>query len=68
MSIPVSVEDEHVVVEYRGSIIRVQKVNGLYKCPYCDSLFFSERDLFRHILAHATRTLTARREPSSRWH
>lgn len=56
------------IVEYNGSIIRVEKVNGLYKCPYCDSLFYSERDLFRHILAHVTRIIEARRASAHRWH
>lgn len=58
---------EEVAVSYKGSIIRVVKVNGLYKCPFCDSLFYTPGDLFSHILAHAANWLSARREVSSRW-
>lgn len=53
-------------VEYQGSIIMAERLGRLYRCPYCDSLFASERDLFRHILAHATRTLNARKMPAPR--
>ncbi len=58
---------EYEIIEYEGSILRVEKINGLYKCPYCGSLFYTPRDLFQHLLAHAKGTLNAQREPSSRW-
>jgi hypothetical protein len=47
--------EETVVVEYAGSLFRARKVNGsLLECPVCRSaLFYSEKDLIRHVIGHA---------------
>jgi 5-methylcytosine-specific restriction endonuclease McrA len=55
------------IVEYSDSIIYAEKIQGLYKCPYCNALFYTPKDLFHHIVAHAKGTLNAQREPASRW-
>ncbi len=62
-----TVKPRRIVVEYHGSIIYVETFKGLYKCPYCNALFYTEGDLFHHLVAHAKGTLSAQREPASRW-
>ncbi len=60
---------ERRIVEYAGSIIEAEYSRGFYKCPICERLtvFASEKDLMRHILAHALGSLERRRDPPSRW-
>ncbi len=60
--------EESVIIEYDGSIIRATKQGGLYKCPYCNALFYTPKDLLHHIVAHAKGLLNAQREPANRWH
>lgn len=44
-----------VIIDFAGSLFKTYKVkNGLYECPICkNTLFYSEKDLIRHILYHA---------------
>lgn len=46
---------EEVTIDYAGSTFRTRKINGsLFECPICrGALFYSEKDLIRHIIGHA---------------
>ena len=47
------------IVMYRGSIVRAQITEGLYRCPLCrNALFYTEKDLIAHIIGHAMGNLT----------
>jgi len=60
---------EKRIVEYEGSIVVVEYSRGYYRCPLCEdlTLFASEKDLMRHLLAHAIGSLGKRKDPPSRW-
>ncbi len=55
-------EGEKIVVECCGSILEVTRAKkGFYVCPVCgESIFFSEKDLFHHIVSHALDTIRYR--------
>ncbi len=60
---------EKRIVEYAGSIVEVEYSKGFYKCPICENLvlFVSPKDLMRHLIGHATGSVSKTREPPSRW-
>jgi len=61
-------QDDNVVVEYAGSKLRVTVTSrGAFKCPLCNAVFFSERDLVSHIISHAMDLQSKRRQAPRRY-
>jgi uncharacterized C2H2 Zn-finger protein len=60
---------QRVIVEFKGSkFVAERDQRGLYVCPICRNyMFYSEKDLVLHIVAHARNTLS-RIRPAPRRH
>jgi hypothetical protein len=55
------------VVEYAGSRLLVERLPTGFRCPFCDAILFTEKDLIAHIIAHAE-DLVDKRKASPKRH
>ena len=55
-----------VEVSFAGSRFLALRDNAGFRCPFCNAVFFEEKDLTSHIIAHAQGLLDKRRQAPRR--
>lgn len=55
-----------VEVSFAGSRFLARRDNVGFHCPFCNAVFFEEKDLTSHIIAHAQGLLEKRRQAPRR--
>lgn len=60
-------DTEQRIIRYAGSHLRVHVTSqGMFRCPLCGALFASDKDLLRHIIAHAMDYIAEKRKSPER--